>query len=167
MIHQLLIVRLHHHPQQGLGATGPHQHPAATVHGRLRRIYGQAQGFALLPLLAPLPVGHRHIYQNLGIGLEAAVHPASQALAGTVQKGGHLQGRKQPVATHAMPGRENMARLLAAETRPHLLHRLVHILIANSGALKHSALGLPGPLEAQIRHHGCNDPVCRQLTLSQ
>ena len=49
-----------------------------------------------------------------------------------------------------MAGREDVARLLAAQACPHLLHGLVHILIAHRGALEHPALGLPSPLKAQV-----------------
>ena len=49
-----------------------------------------------------------------------------------------------------MAGRKDVTRLLAAQARPHLLHGLVHVLIAHRGALEHPALGLPSPLKAQV-----------------
>ena len=67
-----------------------------------------------------------------------------------MQQRGHLQSGEQSIATHAMAGRQNMARLLATEASAHLLHRLVDVLITNGGALEHPSLGLPGTLKAEV-----------------
>jgi hypothetical protein len=78
---------------------------------------------------------------------------------------GHLQGREQAIATHAVAGRKDMARLLAAQARTQLLHGLVHVLVTHGGALQQAALGLPGPLETQVGHHRGDDAVAWELSL--
>jgi hypothetical protein len=56
--------------------------------------YGMAQGIALLPFGAALAIGHGHIHQFLGIGLEAAIEPLGQGAPLGLDQHGHLQGRE-------------------------------------------------------------------------
>jgi hypothetical protein len=60
-----------------------------------------------------------------------------------------------------------MARLLATQACAQLLHRLMDVLIANGGALKHPTLGLPGTLKAEIGHHRGNNAIGWQLARIQ
>jgi hydrogenase maturation protein HypF len=129
LVHLPLLPGFHHHPQQGLGATGPHQHPALTLHLPLRLLHRQSQGLALVPVLPPLTVGHDHIDQLLGIGPEASIHPLGQALATGMDQGGHLQSGEQAIAAHAVKGRKDMSRLFPPQSGPEFFHGGVDVLI--------------------------------------
>ncbi|MEY3963370.1 MAG: hypothetical protein RLZZ106_625 [Cyanobacteriota bacterium] len=108
VVHIPLLGRFHHHAQQGLGAAGTHQHAAGSMHGLLGLRHRFAERSAALPAGAAPLVGHGHIHEPLGIGVEAAVHPIGQGTAPRLNQGGHLQSGEQAVAAHAMAGRENV-----------------------------------------------------------
>ena len=161
MVDIRLFRRLHHHPQQRLGSTGPHQHSPATSHRRFGGLNLLQQGQAGLPAGALAAIGNGDVHQFLGIGLEAAIQPVTQRSPLGLDQTRHLQGRQQAVPAHAVAGREDVAGLLAAQGRPQLLHGGMHVLIADGGALENAPAGLPGALEAKVAHHRGDDPVLR------
>ena len=68
MLHLLGLRRLHHHPQQGLGPAGAHQHPAAAGHRRLGALHRLAQRLAGLPADAALAITREAIQLHGAIG---------------------------------------------------------------------------------------------------
>ena len=80
-----------------------------------------------------------------------------------MHQGGHLQGREQPIAAHAVVSGQDVARLFATQTGAELLHGGIDMLVADGGALQDPTGVAPGPLETQVGHHRGNDPVGRQL----
>ena len=162
MVHVRLVGCLHHHPQQRFGAAGPHQHPAAAGHRRLGRQHGLLQGLAPGPAGAAQLIGHGDIHQLLGIGRKTFIHPIGQGAPLARHQGGHLQGGEQPVATHAVVRRQDVARLLSPQGGAVLLHGGVDVLIAHGGALQQATAPLPGPFKAQVAHHRGHDAVLGQ-----
>ena len=76
-----------------------------------------------------------------------------------MDQGRHLQGRQQSIATEAVAGREDVARLLAPQAGAQGLHGGMDVLIADGRALQATTARLPGPLETEVGHHRGHDAV--------
>ena len=168
LIHRLLALRFHHHPQHGLGAAGANQDAAALSHAGFSGMHRVGEGRTVSPALATGPIGNGDVHQLLGIGLETAIHPAIQMDALAVAEGRELKCGEHSIAAEAMGGRKDVTGLFTTEGRAAGHHRRMDVLITHRRAIQASAPALPGPLEAEVGHHGGHEALIREgLTLLQ
>ena len=121
LIHRLLALRFHHHPQHGLGAAGANQDAAALSHADFSGMHRVGEGRTVSPALATGPIGNGDVHQLLGIGLETAIHPAIQMDALAVAEGRELKCGEHSIAAEAMGGCKDVTGLFTTEGRTAIL----------------------------------------------
>ena len=68
-------------------------------------------------------------------------------------QGGQLNGGQNTISRQPMGGRKDVAGLFSTEGRATGHHRGMDMLISHRRAIEGAAPLLPGPLEAEVRHH--------------
>src|SRR5690349_9001944 len=154
---------LHHNAHQRLGARKPHQDAA----GRAQRLF---TGADLVPNREQLGerflLAHPNIIKALRVDAKVA-DQFVQAGARPARNFEDAKRRQHAVAGGCIFPENDVARLLAAERRPHLDHLLEDVLIADRRAQHADAVARQGLLQAQIGHdrgyHDVTGQVSRSL----
>ena len=157
----VVILSLHHHPDDRLSAGLPHQDATGISQG------GGSLGHGSLDILVVLGVGlvgHPDIFQHLGIEGEAL----AQLGEGLLLRHHHLHHHEtgeDAVTGGGVLGEDDVSTLLAAQTVVVQHHVLVDVLVPHLGLGVLNAQFVKGLVQAEITHEGGDHGVAGEQAL--